>query len=501
MAEAALANGPPPPVSVRAGDQTVQIDGSPASVCPTTVEGPVLVQPDGKRLVLLPRTWVEEYFLWGASAGQPLDSDPPFSGFLSRLLSPLLAPFRWWPSTRLLVLPLIALGLFLGVEVFPGADRQPGPLWWLWMALGLIGAGYAVLAAAFSLKKALHARVCWDRGSGQMFQGRLRARRQRPLADVLAVQVLQAVGVSRYVPADRTCPHYQLNLIFNDPGRSRLNLTNHIDLKWALWAGGKVADFLGVPLVEQTTGERPAAAPAATVQVGQRTIPLEAGFLRSWPLCPPTLLGGDQPTLVTDKHRLRICGPSFWFEGEHTDAVKRFLVGTGVILGRLFAILVLCYWLFAVDYGAGKHLLGHAQHLSALEWAGWSLALLVAVAVDFLVVRFVVYKALFNYRVIFDRVAGLMHVCGGLFWRKSMLAEIVAVQLLGKADYDLAHGLPGAPQPVGVVSRCYQVNLVLDDADRLRLHLLISGDQEWARRNGKQLADFLGVPLVEQLPG
>jgi hypothetical protein len=394
-------------------------------------------------------------------------------------------------------MPLLGLGLFLGVVEDPlSSEGSPSLQRWIGLLLGISGVLLASLVLPGSLTKALHARVCWDRGRGLMVQGRLWARRRRPLADILAVQVLQAVGASRRVPADQTCPYYQVNLVFNDPDRSRLNLTNHIDRRWAGQAGGKIADFLGVPHVVQTAGEAPAPASATTLPVGQRTIPLDAAFLTSWPLCPPSLLDGEQPTLVADSRKLQVCGPSFWRKGR-----TNIVFSVWFRLGSLVCILVFLRWVGSLAFAVGRGLVRDTPHLSVLDWAGWSVLILLGAEVLFLILRYIVYRGLFSYRVIFDRLAGLMRVRGKLFWHTRPLSDIVGVQLLGEADYALSAGGIDGPQHVGVVSRSYQVNLVLDDLAEPRLHLLLGGDLAWARQNGKQLADFLGVPFVEQLPG
>jgi hypothetical protein len=105
-------------------------------------------------------------------------------------------------------------------------------------------------------------------------------------------------------------------------------------------------------------------------------------------------------------------------------------------------------------------------------------------------------------RVRFHRGTGLM-TFGPLWSRQSRpLSDIVAVQIL-------SHIVPPEriPPPGGHRSprrrsvKAYQMNLVLDDAYTPRVNVAFNGDQSWTRRAGKQLADFLGVPLVDQTQG
>jgi hypothetical protein len=44
------------------------------------------------------------------------------------------------------------------------------------------------------------------------------------------------------------------------------------------------------------------------------------------------------------------------------------------------------------------------------------------------------------------------------------------------------------------------MNLVLDDGNTPRIQVANAEDQAWAQDAGKQLADFLGVPLVDKTP-
>jgi hypothetical protein len=86
-------------------------------------------------------------------------------------------------------------------------------------------------------------------------------------------------------------------------------------------------------------------------------------------------------------------------------------------------------------------------------------------------------------RVRFDTGTGRMTV--GPLWSRQCraLSTILAVQLL-KGD------------PVNL----YQINLALDDGNTPRMQVALAEDRAWAQHVGKRLADFLEVPLVDQIP-
>jgi excisionase family DNA binding protein len=86
-------------------------------------------------------------------------------------------------------------------------------------------------------------------------------------------------------------------------------------------------------------------------------------------------------------------------------------------------------------------------------------------------------------RVRFDTSTG--RITWGPIWSRQSraLSAIVAVQLLKRFQVDL-----------------YQLNLVLDDGETPRIQVANVQDQVWAQDAGQQLADFLGVQLVDQTP-
>src|SRR5262249_12365132 len=104
-------------------------------------------------------------------------------------------------------------------------------------------------------------------------------------------------------------------------------------------------------------------------------------------------------------------------------------------------------------------------------------------------------------RVRFDRAAGVM-TFGPVWDRRSRpLSDVVAVQLVTQS---LLTELTRPPAQFGADSqkfdvKFYQMNLVLDNAAPPRLSVATYRDQKQARQAGHQLADFLRIPLVDQI--
>jgi serine/threonine protein kinase len=73
-------------------------------------------------------------------------------------------------------------------------------------------------------------------------------RRERPLKDILAVQVISG---GAHLSSNSNYFTYELNLVLEDPDRQRLNLSNHADAAWTRQAGKQLADFLRVPLLDR----------------------------------------------------------------------------------------------------------------------------------------------------------------------------------------------------------------------------------------------------------
>jgi hypothetical protein len=110
----------------------------------------------------------------------------------------------------------------------------------------------------------------------------------------------------------------------------------------------------------------------------------------------------------------------------------------------------------------------------------------------------------------FDRESGLLTISRRPFWSfwrrprvvdSRPLADLVGVQLIycGVQEESYEVGEPGTPGSVTYRQyHSYQLNLVLHGESEPRLNLAGHSDDRWMREAGRQLADFLGVPLIDQ---
>jgi hypothetical protein len=89
-------------------------------------------------------------------------------------------------------------------------------------------------------------------------------------------------------------------------------------------------------------------------------------------------------------------------------------------------------------------------------------------------------------RVRFDRAEGILRIASGPFRKSYPLKHVLAVQILQDREHVCSDGS----------WEVYQLNLVVDDPDRRRLHVSSHGDAEWTRQTSKRLAEFLQVPLL-----
>ena len=87
---------------------------------------------------------------------------------------------------------------------------------------------------------------------------------------------------------------------------------------------------------------------------------------------------------------------------------------------------------------------------------------------------------------VFDRRRGILTV-GKQTWR---LTEILAVQLL----FDGRHSSSDTGSYL-----TYQLNLVFKDAEKSRVNISNADDLDWTRKTAVQLAEFLKVPLLDQI--
>ena len=158
------------------------------------------------------------------------------------------------PDDRLLTLtpisfvPLVG-GLFGLVILLVGGgiyltSGHPGGLF-----VGGIG---AVFALAFLLIVLTARRFEFDRERGLIRVRRLGLRRCYPLERVRAIQLVPGGW-----HGSGTRPKfftYQLNVVFDDADRPRMNLTNHSNWEATWRAGSALAEFLGVPLLDEVSG-------------------------------------------------------------------------------------------------------------------------------------------------------------------------------------------------------------------------------------------------------
>ena len=150
---------------------------------------------------------------------------------------------------RVAAVALVALGLAIPVVLF--ARTGPGEAW------GLVGT--AVFSQIFTLAGVLFwltpLRVEFDLDEGVARVRTVGGREELPLAGILAVQIADG-GVHRTSKGGtyRTC---QMNLVLADRARPRLGLSNHTRVAWTYDAGRRLAEFLGVPLVDSAGAGTP----------------------------------------------------------------------------------------------------------------------------------------------------------------------------------------------------------------------------------------------------
>ena len=146
-------------------------------------------------------------------------------------------------------------------------------------------------------------------------------------------------------------------------------------------------------------------------------------------------------------------------------------------------MIVYVVWLARFGPAAGPWRVG---------WSGmWTI---VALSGGTLLSQVAALKPLLLYRDHFDRRAGLLTL--GWFGLKGSypLAKVRAVQLIPGGLVDKTAGLRRGGERV-----VYQMNLVTADDYQERLHLTDDSDLQWTRQAGRQIADFLGVPLIDQI--
>jgi hypothetical protein len=189
------------------------------------------------------------------------------------------------------------------------------------------------------------------------------------------------------------------------------------------------------------------AAPTVLLRVGLETIPVETRALR--------VSATDFRTVV-----LRQPGPECLEIGP-SSAVRLFFV--------VFA-------LFGAGMGTCLYLGGPDGPLYRYAGVGIGVVFVAAAGLMELLFR----------RVRFDRAEGILSLGSGPLRKTRPLRHVLAIQLVQDTEHVCSDGS----------WEVYQLNLVVDDPDRRRLHLSSHGDAEWTRQTGKRLAEFLQVPLL-----
>ncbi len=81
------------------------------------------------------------------------------------------------------------------------------------------------------------------------------------------------------------------------------------------------------------------------------------------------------------------------------------------------------------------------------------------------------------------------------------LESIKAVQLLHSGRHSISEP-QGAGDQQWISNRefhGYELNLVVDETDAARVNLASLSDWQWIRDTGRQIAEFLGVPMIDKL--
>jgi hypothetical protein len=298
----------------------------------------------------------------------------------------------------------------------------------------------------FALIYTLSLRARFDRLRGVLTVGR---RGLWPLESVKAVALVEGTDC-------------QLHLVLDDVQQRRIILITDAQGAVVRRAAERVASFLGVRLVE-TRRSAPRATPTGAAGAVN---PLEE--LSRSPL-PPGKASIRGPAHVVPKGAdgllLRPRLPQGWawvFNG-------LFLTGLGFYLT----------WLVWIGPAAAPAGLGDQI----------GRVLIVLLGLLFLLAPL---KPLLLYRDHFDRQAELLR----LGWRGLRgtypLAKVLAVQLI-------PGGLVPGPSGPGAERVSYQMNLVMEDAYEDRLNLTDVSDLKWTRQAAQEVADFLGVPLIDQI--
>jgi hypothetical protein len=156
--------------------------------------------------------------------------------------------------------------MFLSAVAFPSlvVSLVGLPVWLaVLISVGVIGVLVLLVRTGFASMRW----ITFDRRARQLvFERRVGFRNQRriectyPLDTVRAVQLLhsgrhsvsesQGAGEQQAM-SYREFDSYELNLVLDDSAVRRLNLASLSDWQWIRETGGRIAEFLGVPLIDE----------------------------------------------------------------------------------------------------------------------------------------------------------------------------------------------------------------------------------------------------------
>jgi hypothetical protein len=390
------------------------------------------------------------------SAGAAGAADMPMPIELATIPSPVVTQ----PGPDVLLIRPRRLALLSGVQLMAlvptvvltgiGVLAAQGPAaHWSIIVLLVLMLVFSLLPL-LALLPTLGRRAHFDRAEGVLTLGWLGRRRPRALASVKAVEVAVAMYGS----------WHELNLLSADPQQLPLNLISDADTALVRRAAERVASFLGVPLLDASRAASATAQPANLLdELSRSPLPHGNASVRG----PACIVAKGADVLVL-RARLRFTWPG--------------------LLPTLFTVGLGAYLIWQVVQA------GPAGRVGFQQWRVWLMILILGP-----LAQVAALKPILLYGDRFDRQVGLLAL--GLFGLKGTysLAKILAVQLVPGG---LVHRTPG-PFGHGGERVSYQLNLVMADVYQDRLNLTDDTHLVWTRQAAQQIAEFLGVPLLDQI--
>jgi hypothetical protein len=312
-------------------------------------------------------------------------------------------------------------------------------------ASSVAGAAVGILGLIFTLiglsQVLFLRRYLFDRESDRFIIRWFMHEEARPLAAVLAVQIVERFGKT---PRTR-----ELNLVLDDATQPRLSLSNHTDIKTTYFQAARIAEFLGVPLLQNTTE------PETTIIVNGRQIPVETA--------PVENTSGGQANfrtmvLVQQRPDCLVLRSSL---GMRLVAGISFLAGTGAFALSFVALFGDQPSIFGFCFTAGMGLLFMAVGTWMFIQCGDQ--------------EFDLKSGQWTTRR-FGRV------------QTRLLSDIIGVQVLYGGFQSSDHGQGYST---------WQINLILDHSTERRYTLSDHADKKSSLSQAAQLARFLKVQLME----